>query len=111
MDCVEEWKKQGMPDATNLSCGGRAGKVIGYAVGIGPLVRDLYDWTGRPVIDRTGLTGRFDFTLTFASEGSDDISAPSIFTAVEEHLGLKLEPTTGPMDVLVVDSVERPTPD
>lgn len=114
-DCVEEWKKQGMPDARNLACGSiqgaRAGKVTGHAVEMGPLVRDLYDWTGRPVVDRTGLTGRFDFTLNWAPEGSIDTDAPSIFTAVQEQLGLKLEPTRGPVDVLVVDSAERPTPE
>ena len=114
-DCVEEWKELGKPDARNLACGstqgGGVGKMTGYAVALGPLVRDLYDWTGRPVVDRTGLTGRFDFTLTWAPEGSTDTGAPSIFTAVQEQLGLKLEPTTGPVDVLVVDSVERPTPD
>jgi uncharacterized protein (TIGR03435 family) len=114
-DCMEEWKKQGMPDARNLACGsiqgGRTGKVKATAAELGSLVRDLYDWTGRPVIDRTGLLGRFDFTLTFAPEGSTDTDAPSIFTALQEQLGLKLEPTTGPVDVLVVDSVERPTPD
>jgi uncharacterized protein (TIGR03435 family) len=114
-DCVEEWKKQGMPDARSLACGSiqgaRVGKMTGYAAEIGPLVRDLYDWTGRPVVDRTGLSGRFDFTLTWAPEGSADTDAPSIFTAVQEQLGLKLEPARGPVDVLVVDSAQRPIPD
>ena len=114
-DCMEEWKKQGMPDARSVACGSiqgaRVGKMTGHAAEIGPLVRDLYDWTGRPVVDRTGLIGRFDFTLTWAPEGSTDTNAPSIFTAVQEQLGLKLEPTRGPVDVLVVDSAERPTPD
>jgi uncharacterized protein (TIGR03435 family) len=115
VDCIEEWKKQGKPDARNLACGSiqgaRVGKMTGHAVEIGPLVRDLYDWTGRPVVDRTGLTGRFDFTLTWAPAGSNDTEAPSIFTAVQEQLGLKLEPARGPVDVLVIDSAERPTPD
>ena len=88
-----------------------SGRVTGHAVEMGPLARDLYDWTGRPVVDRTGLTGRFDFTLNWAPEGSTDTDAPSIFTAVQEQLGLKLEPSRGPVDVLVVDSAERPTPD
>jgi uncharacterized protein (TIGR03435 family) len=112
---MEEWKKQGQPDARNLACGSiqgaRVGKMTGHAVEIGPFVRDLYDWTGRPVVDRTGLIGRFDFTLTWAPEGSNDTEAPSIFTAVQEQLGLKLVPARGPVDVLVVDSAERPTPD
>lgn len=115
IDCMEEWKKQGKPDARNLACGSlqrtRNGHVIGHAVDIGPLVANLHDWSGRPVVDRTGLTGRFDFTLNWAPEGTTDTNAPSIFTALQEQLGLKLEPARGPVDVLVVDSVERPTPD
>jgi uncharacterized protein (TIGR03435 family) len=76
---------------------------------------------GRTVIDRTELMGLFDVELRWtpevqpASSGEpatarlDD--AISIFTALQEQLGLKLEPTRGPMKVLVVESVERPTPD
>jgi len=75
----DEWKDLGKPDARNLACGstqgGRVGKMTGYAVALGPLVRDLYDWTGRPVVDRTGFTGRFDFTLTWAPEDSTDTDA------------------------------------
>ena len=113
-DCMAEWKKQGMPDARSLACGsiqGARGRMTGHAAEIGPLVRDLYDWAGRVVVDRTGLTGRFDFTLNFAPEGSTDTDAPSIFTALQEQLGLKLQPARGPVEVLVVDFVERPVPD
>jgi uncharacterized protein (TIGR03435 family) len=111
-DCMEEWRQKGKPDARSLACGsiqstGR-GAVRGFAAEIGPLVRDLHDWTGRPVVDRTGLTGRFDFTLSWAPDNSKDSSAPSIFTAVQEQLGLKLESATGPVDVLVVEHAERP---
>jgi uncharacterized protein (TIGR03435 family) len=58
----------------------------------------------RKVVDRTGLTGAYDFTLTW----TPDQSAPSIFTAVQEQLGLKLEASKGPVDVIVVDQVEKP---
>ena len=115
VDCAAEWKKQGMPDARNIVCGSLQrtgpGSVRGHAVGIGPLVSTLYDLVGRPVVDRTGLTGPFSFTLTWAPEGSTDTGAPSIFTAVQEQLGLKLEPARGPVDVLVVDDAQRPTLD
>ena len=111
-DCLEEWKTQGMPDARNVACGSiqgaRPGSVAGQAAEMRPLVRSLWDWTGRPVIDRTGLTGRFDFTLRWAPEGSTDTDAPSIFTAVQEQLGLKLDSQKGPVTVLVIDRVERP---
>ena len=78
---------------------------------------------GRQVVERTGLTGNWDFELTFAPDagrglppgGADAPPAsahgPSLFTAVEEQLGLKLQPTKGPVEVMVIDSVERPTPD
>jgi bla regulator protein BlaR1 len=74
----------------------------------------------RPVIDRTGLAGKYNFHLTFAIDEttprvvefgppSDDPPAPSIFTVVQEQLGLKLEATKGPRDFLVIDHVERPS--
>jgi len=71
----------------------------------------------RLVVDRTGLTGHYDFELRWTSDGpaasspSATAGNPSLFTAVEEQLGLKLESTTGPVDVVVIDHVERPTPD
>jgi uncharacterized protein (TIGR03435 family) len=70
---------------------------------------------GRVVLDSTGLTGRYDLKLTWASEGvapdaaSADASGPSIFTAVSEQLGLKLEAQKGPVAVLIVDHVEMPS--
>jgi len=72
---------------------------------------------GRMVVDRTGLTGSWDFELAFAAEnrGPDappaDPNAPSFFTAIQEQLGLKLDSTKGPVEVLVIDSVERPVED
>ena len=82
----------------------------------------LANMTGRMVIDRTGLSGTWDFTLTFQAEqrgqappGADvpppDPTAPSIFTALQEQLGLKLESTKGPVDVTVIDAIEHPTED
>jgi uncharacterized protein (TIGR03435 family) len=76
---------------------------------------------GRMVVDRTGLSGSWDFELTYAIEGRGgpgggdaapaDPNAPSFFTAIQEQLGLKLEPTKGPVDVVVIDSIEKPTED
>lgn len=67
----------------------------------------------RPVVDQTGLTGRFDVELKWTvdeSKAATDINAaPGLFTAIQEQLGLRLEPTKAPADVLVVDSVERPS--
>ena len=72
---------------------------------------------GRMVVDRTGLEGTWDFEFAYARErglGTTDSAGtglPSIFTAVEEQLGLKLESTNAPMQILVIDRVERPSPD
>jgi len=70
--------------------------------------------TGRYVIDKTGLTGRYDFELHWTPDDtpadSPPAGGPSIFTAVEEQLGLKLEPSTAPIDVLVIDSAQPPSP-
>lgn len=77
-------------------------------------VRQLLDYlesvVGGRIEDRSGLTGEYDLTLWW-SRSSNDVERPSIFTALQEQLRLKLEPTRGPVDVLVIDSVERPTPD
>lgn len=83
------------------------------------LLGPLQAMTGRPVIDRTGLSGTFDFDLQWTSgpvapapgtpASPDD--GPSIFVALQEQLGLKLEPARAPFDVVVVDAVQRPTPD
>src|SRR5437762_9159339 len=68
---------------------------------------------GAPVLDMTGLTGIYDFTVDTSGLGFNGNSpaspnaGPSIFTAVEENLGLKLEARKAPIDVLVIDHVER----
>jgi uncharacterized protein (TIGR03435 family) len=64
----------------------------------------------RPVVDKTGLTGHYNFRLQFtpAMGAAPDSPAPSIFTAMEEELGLKLVPSKSVLDVLVIDSVARP---
>ena len=77
----------------------------------------LQSMVGRPVLDRTGLTGTFDIDLrwdgaeTGAKPESVAADATSIFTAVQEQLGLKLEPGRSAFDVVVIESVQRPTPD
>lgn len=75
--------------------------------------------SGRMVVDRTGLSGAWDFELTFAGLGRGGPGpdtpaadqAPSFFTAIQEQLGLKLESTKGPVQVLVIDSVDKPVDD
>jgi uncharacterized protein (TIGR03435 family) len=64
------------------------------------------------VVDRTGLKGRGTFTLKWSSEEAQEQGGPdvvSIFTAVQDQLGLKLKPVKLPVDTLVIDHAEMPT--
>jgi uncharacterized protein (TIGR03435 family) len=72
----------------------------------------------RPVLDQTGITGRWDFTLTWAALGTEfggaarppapaDNPPPALFTAIQEQLGLKLDPVKAPADVIVIDKAEK----
>jgi uncharacterized protein (TIGR03435 family) len=72
----------------------------------------MQSFLDRPAVDRTGLAGRYDFVLKWTpdeSKVSDASAAPGSFTAIQEELGLKLEPVKAQADVLVVDKVERPS--
>jgi uncharacterized protein (TIGR03435 family) len=89
------------------------GKVTAHAMLLDPLVSNLVGWTGRKVIDKTGLAGRrFDFELKWSPDGQSDAAntGPSIFSALEEQLGLKLVPSQAPMKTLVIDHIDRPSP-
>ena len=89
----------------------RKGHVHLRAATMAPLIGGLSLTAGRPVVDKTGLTGRYNIDLEWAPdelEGTPD-AGPSIFTALHEQLGLKLMPTKGPVDVLVVDHIEKPS--
>lgn len=90
--------------------------------GLDFLLQILSSQTGRAVVNKTGLTGKYSFTLTWSPQMSaggprggaeSDAStpldaAPDLFTAIQEQLGLKLEPMKGPVDVVVIDHLERP---
>jgi hypothetical protein len=65
----------------------------------------------RPVVDETGLTGSFDFDLKWTPDDAAGPSGASLFTAIQEQLGLRLEPRHAPMNVFVIQSAERATPD
>lgn len=76
------------------------------------LARQLSTTAGRPVIDRTGLTGYYAYTLDWipASRTPEpDSDTPSMVTAIQEQLGLKLERSKGPFEMLIVDRAEKPT--
>ena len=73
------------------------------------IARQIQGFVDRPLFDETGLTGNVEWTLVFAN--APNATHPSILTAVEEQLGLRFEPRTAPYEVLVIDSVDWPTPD
>ena len=105
LDCLK-------PSQDMAKCGynGVPGHVVAGWVEMSQLVNLIANTTEHIVVDRTGLEGRFDLEL----EWSPDQTAtdkPSIFAAVQEQLGLKLESDRGPVTVVVVDHVERPTED
>jgi uncharacterized protein (TIGR03435 family) len=101
------------------------GTLKGQAVGLGMLALNLSNELGRRVIDKTGLTGKYDFELKWipiqpssaplslppqtseSALGADP--GPSIFTALQEQLGLRLESEKGAVEVLIIDRAERPS--
>ena len=90
-----------------------AGKYTLRSAGqFGALVNALQSNLNRPIVDNTGLTGMFEWTLTFAIISEDpafDTREAGVLTAVRDQLGLRLEPSTAPYEVLVIDSVELPS--
>jgi bla regulator protein blaR1 len=102
------------------------GQLDGRRMAMSMLAQQLAQQLGRPVIDKTGLTGQYDIILNWTPEPGQgggpfggppppdaiqaaDSSGPSIFTALQEQLGLRLESQKGPVPILVIDSVEKPS--
>lgn len=96
--------------------------VTAQGVPLSDFIPQLSGNSGRPILDKTGLTGKYDFVLTYSPEQNSpasapngqpppptDSGAPSLFTAVQEQLGLKLEPGKGPVEVIVIDQAARPS--
>jgi uncharacterized protein (TIGR03435 family) len=114
----------GGPGAVMLRMGPTSQTMSAQAVPISTLVRQFVTTLRSPILDKTGLTGKYDFTLTWTPEdqmasggvpnGQPAIAAPdpsgaTLFTALQEQLGLKLESGKGPVEMIVIDHVERPS--
>ena len=114
------------PDAQKCGFRGRIGSLQSTGLPLTELALALARRVERPVVDQTGLTGTWDFTLTYAADSAQiqpgtlapdapappvNPDAPSLFSALQEQLGLRLVSTTAPVEVLVVDRLSRPTPD
>jgi uncharacterized protein (TIGR03435 family) len=86
------------------------GRLKGNGADMATFASALSGRLGRSVVDRTGLKGLYDFLLTWTpDEAQADNPGPSLFTAIQEQLGLKLESAKGPVEILVVDRAERPS--
>lgn len=102
------------------------GQINGKSMPMSLLVQQLSGQLGRKVVDQTGLTGAYEILLEWTPEPGQgggvfggppapdaiqavDTSSPTIFTALQEQLGLRLEPQKGPVEIIVIDSVEKPS--
>ena len=101
-----------------LLCNGamvQSGKLAFLAMSVADFCQNLaWNAFDRPVIDKTGLSGKFNFRLEFAPDevapgAPTDPAGPSISSALQQQLGMKLERATGPVESLVIDHVERPS--
>jgi uncharacterized protein (TIGR03435 family) len=99
------------------SMSGGRGLIRSQAAQMPLLVSMLERTLGRSVIDKTGLTGKYDFELKWTPESAPRVEVPdaapsaegpTLFTALQEQLGLKLESTKGPVEIIVIDHVEKP---
>jgi uncharacterized protein (TIGR03435 family) len=98
--------QNGMPPCS-MSMSGT--QLISNGMTMASFARSIQGSTGRVVVDKTGLTGHYAFTFNYTSAQRLDSDIPSVFTALEEQLGLKLQSSRGPVRVLVIDAIERPT--
>jgi uncharacterized protein (TIGR03435 family) len=87
--------------------GGKS-EITGTRVPLAVLVRTLSNQVGRTVLDQTGLQGNYDFKMVFVPDlAPSDADGPSLFTALQEQLGLRLDAQKGPVEVVVIDSVQK----
>jgi uncharacterized protein (TIGR03435 family) len=98
--------------SSGKSIGVRRTSFNGDGLDMTTIAEELSKITGRVVVDKTGLTGRYDFKLAWTADDATaaDGDPPTLFTAIQEQLGLKLEPAKEPVPVLVIDHVDQPTP-
>jgi len=89
------------------------GDFQGEGIQFGIFVNALSQQLGRPIVDKTELKGFYDFRLQWTpqlgQQPETDSSGPTIFTAIQEQLGLRLESSKGPVDVIVIESVQKPS--
>jgi uncharacterized protein (TIGR03435 family) len=113
--------------AAGLMVGSAGGILTGNGIGMGRLADSLQTQVDRPIVDKTNLPGLYDVSLRFAPESdplsggpvtatppgipttSSDPAAPPLFSAIQDQLGVKLQPGTGTVEVIVIDTVQKPS--
>jgi uncharacterized protein (TIGR03435 family) len=97
-------------DSPGLGVGFSRGLLNGKGADMATFAQVLSDQVDRVVVDQTGLSGFYEFTLTWTPDEAQlaEDPGPSLFSALQEQLGLKLEPAKGPVEILVIDNVEKP---
>jgi hypothetical protein len=113
-------------DAARLMVGSAGGILTGNGIGMGRLADSLQTQVDRPIIDNTNLPGLYDISLRFTPESdpllggpvtatppgiptTSDPTAPPLFSAIQDQLGLKLQPGTGTVEVIVIETVQKPS--
>lgn len=91
----------------NTNKGPDKAKMTGTAETMAVLASNLGNQLGRFAVDKTGLTGAYDFTFEWDRQSTADSTGPSLFTALKEQLGLRLESQKGQVEMLVIDNAER----
>jgi uncharacterized protein (TIGR03435 family) len=102
-------KQDAETSAMNTSGGKELSRLVATATTTESLSGYVGNRLGAIVLDRTGLTGAYDFTLEWSPGNGPEATAPSLITALSEQLGLRLEHQKAPVEVLVIDKLERPT--
>jgi uncharacterized protein (TIGR03435 family) len=121
-------KPGGIIDIIGSEPAGTTMTIYGFGVSMSALAHDLGTKAGQIVQDKTGLTGSYDFTLKYwvnfirlgtdgppdaqsaiAAAAAEPAGGPSLFTAIQQQLGLKLDSTKGPLEIVVIDHIERPS--
>ena len=102
-------KAEGEVTAMNTKGGPGTSQLIGTGVSMELLAGYVGNRLGRIVLDKTSLSDSYDFTLDWAPDQAPESSVPSLVTALREQLGLRLEPQKSPMEVLVIDSIDKPS--
>lgn len=100
-------KLQASTDASASGMSMGPGQLTGRKVAMKMFASMLEQQLGRVVVDNTGIPGEFDIRLEWAKDQTPDAAGASIFTALQEQLGLRLESQKGPVEVLVIDSAEK----